>query len=76
MTGLSSGRFPAEVTAVEGCGCGGVTMHRTACTIWVLPAEQREMAIDDTQARMGRYLAALNKELRQREAAAEGEISG
>lgn len=61
---------PREVTAVEGCDCGGLTWHRAeswgkpGCAIWSLPHGQQMAAIDAAEARLKAHTDALNERLR------------
>jgi hypothetical protein len=64
---------PREVSAVEGCDCGGLDWHRGAaswsplapCSIWQLPPDQAQAAIDAAHERMAAFTAELNRRLRQ-----------
>lgn len=56
---------PPEVTAVEGCDCGGSSdVHRTDCSIWRLPREQAMAAVADAERRMREHTDELNRRLR------------
>ena len=64
---------PAEVTAVQGCTCGGLEWHRaasnwwpptSACAIWSLPPEQTQAAIAAARDRLAASTATLNDKLR------------
>jgi hypothetical protein len=68
---------PREVTAVAGCDCGGMQWHRAAsnwsgpgCSIWGLPPGEAAVAVDDAEARLAAYTAALNSALHGRQAPA------
>lgn len=56
---------PAEVTAVEGCDCGGMEWHDQRCSIWSVPYEDQMAALDAARRREAAYTADLNARLRQ-----------
>lgn len=60
---LQPSPVPAEVTRVDGCSCGGLTMHEERCTIFSLPYADGLAAIDAAQARLREYTASLNASL-------------
>lgn len=53
-------RIPASVTAVHGCDCGGVTMHRTDCTIFAVPTADRAALVTDAEGRIQDWVDRLN----------------
>lgn len=61
---------PAEVSAVDGCDCGGLVWHRAdvpgqvGCSIWRLTPESREAAIGGAHIRLDAFTASLNTRLR------------
>jgi hypothetical protein len=62
---LRSIQVPAEVTAVAGCDCGGLTWHRQDCTIWQAAPEQAQASITDAQDRLSGWGNLLNQRLQQ-----------
>jgi hypothetical protein len=64
---------PLEISQVQGCDCGGLEWHRAAsswsplpgCSIWDLPPDQAQAAVDAAQARLGEFTAELNRKLRE-----------
>jgi hypothetical protein len=56
---------PREVTRVEGCDCGGMTLHRHDCSLRSLPPGQAQIEIELAQERLRGYTAALNRRLRE-----------
>jgi hypothetical protein len=60
---------PPEVHAVAGCDCGGVEWHRVSgwstpgCSIWQLPPQEAQAAVDDAHARERAFTAELNRKL-------------
>lgn len=62
---------PREVTQVAGCDCGGIDWHRApgfghpGCSIWQVPHEQAQAAIDAANAREREFTAELNRKLRE-----------
>jgi hypothetical protein len=72
---------PREVTAVEGCTCGGLEWHRaqtiydepgSGCAIFSLPPEQAKAAVDDALDRSAEFTSLLNDRLRSALASLEG----
>jgi hypothetical protein len=68
---LRSIDVPPEVSRVAGCDCGGLQWHRASswdnphgCSIWDMPPEEAQAAIDDALAREQAFTAALNAKLR------------
>lgn len=57
--GAGAAPIPAGVSQVEGCNCGGVTRHRTDCSLWEMGDEQAAAAISDAEARITAYVANL-----------------
>ena len=69
---LRSIPVPPEVTAVAGCDCGGMEHHRvqtiydppgSGCSIWQLPPEDAQAAVDDAHARLRAFTDGLNARL-------------
>ena len=56
---------PAELTRVDGCDCGGLTWHRSDCTLWDVPVPVRLAAVDAALAREREFTDALNARLRE-----------
>lgn len=65
---------PREVTAVDGCTCGGATWHRvpqfwddpaSGCALFSLPPEQARAAVEAAEDREAAWGAALNARLRE-----------
>jgi hypothetical protein len=54
---------PREVTAVDGCDCGGCQWHAEGCSIWGIPREDAMAAIADAEARSRAFTDALNAQL-------------
>lgn len=52
-------RIPAEVTAVRGCDCGGLSFHTTTCSLGRLPYEVALAAVDEAIARTDDWCRAL-----------------
>lgn len=56
---------PPEVSAVDGCDCGGLDWHRAAdwqvpgCSIWSLPPGQAQAAVDDARRRIALFTGEL-----------------
>lgn len=63
---------PREVTAVEGCDCGGFIWHRAGCSVFTLPPEQAQAALDDALDREAEFGRLLNARLRSALASLEG----
>jgi|HubBroStandDraft_6_1064221.scaffolds.fasta_scaffold18566_4 hypothetical protein len=55
---------PAEVTSVQGCDCGGLTFHRTDCSLFSLPPDQARAAVHAAEDREAAWGSALNERLR------------
>ena len=71
---LRSIPVPAEVTAVAGCNCGGLEYHRvqsiydppgSGCSIWSLPHDEAQAAIDAALGREQAFGDGLNAKLRE-----------
>jgi hypothetical protein len=70
---------PREVTAVEGCTCGGMTLHRaqtiydppgSGCALWSVPDDERIAAVEAAEDREAAWGTALNRRLRESDLAA------
>ena len=61
---LRSIPVPAEVSRVEGCDCGGQQWHRQDCTIFSLPYETAQGAVDASLERERAFTDRLNARLR------------
>jgi hypothetical protein len=55
---------PAEVTAVAGCDCGGLTWHADSCSLWDVPTDVAIAAVDAAEDRLRQHTADLNTALR------------
>ena len=60
---LRSRPVPAGVSRVDGCDCGGTTVHVTTCTLWDLPPEQAQAAVEDAERRLREHTDELNRRL-------------
>lgn len=55
---------PREIYHVEGCDCtGGSELHSLDCSLWQLPPEAAQAAVDAAAQRLADHTAELNRQL-------------
>jgi hypothetical protein len=56
-------RVPDEITKVDGCNCGGFDLHRADCSIFDLPHDRAQAAVDEAHERLQAWTDELNRRL-------------